>query len=336
MLKYILSGSLAFIFCLPAKTQIKQPIKYKDLVFPGTTVEKDLSYAAPEGEAGKKGQSTLFDLYQPRQDSTPLRPLIIWMHGGGFKFGSKEAKGIQLWCKTFSARGYVCAAINYRLGRKDLAFNFTELVKNCYGAVQDARQAIAFFKNNCARFRVDTSRIVLAGNSAGGMIALQAAYSSNADLLKLIGGLGPSRPGFSGHGPNDPYSTMPVDAHNPVNAAAVINFWGGIFNPAWLRNARVPIVSVHGKKDRIVPYDHKGYPLYGSFVIHIAADSLRIPNSLKTYDDYSHELQKHFNPLIVGRETERRWLEAGQFAADFLYGELFAGSRAAGSPTSKE
>jgi hypothetical protein len=105
--------------------------------------------------------------------------------------------------------------------------------------------------------------------------------------------------------------------------AAVVNFWGGIFHIDWLQNARVPIVSVHGKKDGIVPYDHKGYPLYGSFAIHRTADSLHIPNQLKTYDDYSHELQKHFNPFIVSGPTKKRWLEAGQFAADFLYRELF-------------
>jgi len=311
MLKYLLSGSITLFPALAAYSQVSQPIKYKDPVFSRTMVEKDLSYSN-DTSARKHLRSTLFDLYQPKEDSMSLRPLIIWMHGGGFKFGSKEAKGVRLWCETFASRGYVCAAINYRLGKKNLTFNFTELVKNCSRAVEDALQAITFFKNNCARFRIDTGRIVLAGNSAGGMIALQAAYSSGAELRQL-------------QGSSD--SNLLSHSVNPGNVAAVINFWGGIFNPGWLHNARVPIVSVHGRNDGIVPYDHKGSPLYGSLPIHLLADSLHIPNSLQTYDEYSHELQKHFNPLIISVKTKKRWLEAGQFAANFLYRELFAGNR---------
>ncbi len=69
--------------------------------------------------------------------------------------------------------------------------------------------------------------------------------------------------------------------------------------------------------------------MYGSFAIHHVADSLLIPNQLKTYDDYSHELQKHFNPFFVSGATKKRWLEAGQFAANFLYRELFKDSGSA-------
>jgi acetyl esterase/lipase len=310
MLKNILSGGALCLFVLSANAQMKQPIQYKDLVFPAVAVEKDQSYSP-----GQKGRSVLFDLYQPEEDSTALRPLIIWMHGGGFKFGSKDQAGIKLWSNSFARRGYVCAAINYQLGKQDLRFTFTDLVKNCYRAVQDARQAILFFRNNAARWRIDTSRIILAGNSAGGMIALQAAYSSDAELLRLIGSAD---------------STHVSDTPDPGHVSAIVNFWGGIFNPEWLQQARVPIVSVHGKKDKIVAYDHKGYPLYGSYAIHKKADSLGIPNRLKLYDDYSHELQKFFNPLFASAGTKRRWLEAGQFAADFLYDELWGGRDAGG------
>ena len=74
----------------------------------------------------RKKKAYLFDLFQPfKDDKEPLkRPLIIWMHGGGFKYGSKSAKNIQLWCKTFAQRGYVCVALNYRLSKKNTIFNF--------------------------------------------------------------------------------------------------------------------------------------------------------------------------------------------------------------------
>jgi predicted esterase len=304
MYNYILAGCLLLV-ALPAYPQMKSAVRYKDDVFPDISVGKNLSYSS-------KAKTSLhrFDWYEPIGDTgASSRPIIIWMHGGGFKFGSKNMLSTRLWCSFFARRGYVCAAINYRLGKKDLRFDFDDLVRNCQAAVRDTRLAIAYFKANAARLRIDTSRIILAGNSAGGMMALQTAYSSDAELEKLVG---------------DPDSARASHAIEPDDIAAVINFWGGIFQPSWLRNARVPIVSVHGRLDNIVPYDHRGFSLYGSAAIHRTADSLHIPNRLKTYDELSHELQKRFNPVIASKLTQRRWLEAAQFAADFLYEELFA------------
>ncbi len=91
---------------------------------------------------------------------------------------------MKLWCSFFSRLGYVCAAIDYRLGQTNFRFDIDGIVRNCYAAVHDTRQAIAYFKANAARLRIDTSRIILAGNSAGGMMALQTAYASDAEMLK--------------------------------------------------------------------------------------------------------------------------------------------------------
>ena len=114
---------LLVVLCCAAAPTIAQ-MRYKDMIFPEYVTEKNLSYS--------EGRQGLFDLYRPKDDSAARRPLMIWMHGGGFKFGSKDAKGTRLWCETFARRGYVCAAIDYRLGKKNLRFTFTDLVKNCY------------------------------------------------------------------------------------------------------------------------------------------------------------------------------------------------------------
>jgi pimeloyl-ACP methyl ester carboxylesterase len=307
MINYILAGCLLLV-TLPAYPQMSSPTRYKDEVFPDISVGKNLSYS-PHA----KTSAHRFDWYEPIGDTgDSRRPLIIWMHGGAFQLGSKSMDGMRIWGSFFARRGYVCAAINYRLGKTDFRFDIDGLMRNCYVAVHDARLAIAYFKANAARLRIDTSRIILAGNSAGGMIALQTAYSSDAELLQLIG---------------NPDSARASHAIEPGDVAAVINFWGGIFKVDWLRNARVPIVSVHGRLDNIVPYDHIGSALYGSAAIHRLADSLNIPNRLKIYEGYSHELQRRFNPVIASKLTQGRWLEAAQFASDFLYQELFAGSR---------
>ena len=290
---------------LAAKAQTAKLYKYKDIIFSDIIIDKDLSYAPNADQDEKK--SRLFDLYQPKDDHSAPRPLIIWMHGGGFKFGTKEAKGIQLWSKTFAQRGYVCAAINYSLSKKDPLFNFNELQKSCYYAVQDLKMAFEYFRQHRTEYNIDPDKIILAGNSAGGVIAMQAAYGTNAELAKMAG-----------------ITDANENQQGVLKAACVINFWGAIFDLDWLKNAHVPIVSVLGNRDNIVPLTHKSAPLYGGVGIQKQADVLGIPNKLKVFDGYSHELQKHFNPLFsANKATQKRLLEAGQFAADFLYNSLF-------------
>ena len=297
---------LFIAFCF-SSIRLAAQTRYKDLVFPKYEAGKDLRYA------GKRR----FDLYQPAHDSAASRPLLIWMHGGGFKLGSRRAAGIRLWCRAYAQRGYVCAAIDYRLGSKNFRFDLDELVEDCSHAVQDVRTAIFNFKANAARWRIDTTRIILAGNSAGGMLALQAVYSSDEELRRLPRTREAARAAGPGKLVGD------VGGETAGSIAAILNFWGGIFDTGWLKQARVPIVSVHGSRDKIVPYDHKDYPLYGSLPIHRMADSLGIPNALKTYVGYSHELQRHFFPLFAGRGTRKRWREAGRFTADLLYKTLW-------------
>jgi acetyl esterase/lipase len=297
---------ILLILCLlTASLAASAQTRFKDVLFTEYTLDKDLHYSDKQ----------LFDLYQPKGDSLGRRPLMIWMHGGGFKFGSRRAAGIRLWCRTFAQRGYVCAAIEYSLGKKNFKFNFGNLVGDCYQSVQDVRKAVAFFKTNAARWNIDTTKIILAGNSAGGILALQAVYSNNSELQNLPMTKAAATPGWDAGDVSGTATTMGV--------AAVVNFWGGIFDTLWLRQANIPIISVHGDRDGIVPYDHKGYPLFGSLPIHRMADSQGTPNALKTYTGYSHELQKHFFPLVTGHRTKKRWQEAGQFTADFLYTTLF-------------
>ena len=304
MFKHSILPVVILCITLNAKAQSAKLYRYKDLVFSDVTIDRDLSYASNDSSKEKKFR--LFDLYQPAGDHLTKWPLIIWMHGGGFKFGTKEAKDIRLWCKSFAQRGYVCAAINYRLSKKDPLFNFNELQKSCFYAVQDAKMAVAYFKLHQSEYNIDPDKIILAGNSAGGLIALQAAYSTDAELAKMAG------------------ITDTVAMQRGIfKVAGVINFWGAIFDLNWLKNTRVPIVSVLGSKDGVVPPTHKSAPLFGGTDIHKQADALHIPNDLKVFDGYSHELQRHFNPFFsAGKATQKRWLEAGQFAADFLYKNL--------------
>lgn len=309
-MRIVVSVLLYMLFPLLSHTQPPAAVKYKDEVFAGFSLQKDLSYGMASHEGIKK-KHFLFDLYEPASDTSRLRPLIIWLHGGGFKFGSKKARGIQLWSEMFAKRGYVAAGLNYPLSKRNTLFKFEELRKACSDAVEAVEEAIAFFKKNASQYRIDTNRIIVAGNSAGGMIALQAAYTSPAELAA--------------------YAQLPVSPTrstktNPESIAAVVNFWGGIFNLNWLNNSRVPIFSAHGSTDKIVSPDHRpgDTAMYGSEAIHRVATQKNIPNAYQPYPGYSHELQKHFNPIFgVSAKTRDRWRDAAQLAANFLYTELF-------------
>lgn len=298
---------VVFSFEKSAECAPLPPVRFKDLVYMNVSVQQNITYVS-DSRKDVKQKYYLLDFYEPAGDTSTLRPLIIWIHGGGFKFGKKTSRGIPLWSKAFAQKGYACAAINYRLSKKNPLSKRADLIEACLDAMEDVRKVIEFFRKNATQYRIDVSKIILAGNSAGGIIALQSVYS-NQDLMKH---------------PDQPDANSPTNPKvNPDGVVAVINFWGALLNIDWLSNAGVPIVSVHGDKDKIVPPGNSEKGLFGSVIIHREADNRHIPNQLKIYTGFAHELQKGFNPLWAGRAAKKRWREAGEFAADFLYAQLF-------------
>jgi len=293
------------VFALSLHLTGQEKIKYRDLVFSHAERQKNLYY----GDSAKPRQKAYFmDLYGSDKDTGNARPVIVLMHGGGFKFGSKNISRMKIWGRRFAKMGYLCVAINYRLSSKKPLSRFEDLAEGCLEASEDALRAVQWLKSNWRILRIDTSRIVLGGHSAGGMIALQSVYSSNEEIKALLSSGTGHRSGGK---------------HNPGQIAAIINFWGAIYDTTWLANAKVPIVSVHGSKDRVVPINFKTTPMFGSAAIHRTADRLGISNALKVYQGKGHELQKHFNPIYAGPVARRRWRESADFAAAFLFRTLW-------------
>ncbi|HTE25047.1 alpha/beta hydrolase [Flavitalea sp.] len=280
-------------------------VKYRDLVFESSTRKKNIYYGEPG--AGRP-KAYLMDIYNPEGDSSLNRPVIVLMHGGGFKLGSKSNSRMKIWGRRFARMGYVCVSINYRLSKKKPLSRFNDLVEGCLEATEDAGIAVGYLKRNHLNLGIDTSKIIMAGHSAGAMIALQIVYSSPAEMLHLI------KPAIA---------VAAKPEHNREEIAAVVNFWGAIYDTTWLANARVPIVSVHGSKDRVVPINFDDTPMFGSAAIHREATRLSIPNVLKIYEGKGHELQRHFNPLYAGSVARKRWREAADFASSFLYETLY-------------
>ncbi|MGA2295944.1 MAG: T9SS type A sorting domain-containing protein [FCB group bacterium] len=297
---------ILFLFLLFASA--KAQVRYKDKVF--TEVNKDTSvYFGINPDYTGLPVSLFMDVYQPAGDTTSKRPLVIWVHGGGFVGGVRNDSLMLGFCTDFSQRGYITSSIDYRLGG-DLT-DFTQLQKEATEAilrsVQDAKAAVRFFRKNASEYKIDTSLIIIAGTSAGGFTAVHTAYwdeneiPSNIDTA-TIGNI----EGSSG---NPGYSSK---------VQGVVNCWGAILDTNWIKAGNQPIVSVHGTADDVVPYDYglsEGIlPSYGSAAITRRAEGLDIPCALRPFIGAGHTLAGGTND-----EVALKLDTADLFIIDFLY-----------------
>jgi len=114
--------------------------------------------------------SQSLDVYIP--EGTGLMPCVVWIHGGAWLAGSKD--GLAPEVENLLHQGYVIASINYRLSSEAI---FPAQIHDCKAAVR-------FLKENAAKFLIDTSKIAVAGSSAGGHLAALVGTSAGVDTLE--------------------------------------------------------------------------------------------------------------------------------------------------------
>jgi len=113
------------------------------------------------------------DLYHPPHQKG-LAPGVLVIHGGSWSSGN--ATQLPALNSYLAARGYLVAAINYRLAP---TWPFP-------AALEDVRAAITFLKENATTLRLDIQRLVLIGRSAGGQLALLAGYTAEEHSIRGI------------------------------------------------------------------------------------------------------------------------------------------------------
>jgi acetyl esterase len=106
------------------------------------------------------------DVYRPIVRQGPL-PVVLYAHGGGFRILSKDTHWLM--AIAFSRRGYIVFNINYRLAPKH----------PFPAAMEDACAALAWVKQNAARFGGDPDRLALAGESAGANLVTALAVATS-------------------------------------------------------------------------------------------------------------------------------------------------------------
>ena len=115
----------------------------------------------------------LLDVYYPDGTTDPL-PVIIDVHGGGWMYGDKELN--RLYCLTLAARGYTVFNMSYRL--------VPQVTVN--EQLQDVMCALQWIEAHLGDYPCQPDRILLTGDSAGGMLAGYAAALLSSRALRSV------------------------------------------------------------------------------------------------------------------------------------------------------
>ena len=123
-----------------------------------TPVESDIGYIA-----GSSAEAHTLDIYRAGDTAGPPRPVLVYVHGGGWGRGSKRL-GKSL-APIFVENNIVFVSLNYRLAPENKHPTF----------MRDLAAAMRWLKDNVGRYGGDPNHIVLTGHSAGAhLVALLA------------------------------------------------------------------------------------------------------------------------------------------------------------------
>lgn len=222
------------------------------------------------------------DLYIPSAADGP-KPVLIWYFGGGWVISSKEADGNFV--LPYIEMGFAVANVGYRLAGTSPA----------PAAAEDAICALRWVSRNAETYNLDPERIVLAGRSSGGHLALYAGLSPHDhELVKRCA----------------TRSEFLANDLKPARAAAVVNWYGItdvvdlvqgdnalIWAQRWVEDelglakylsplamsspGDPPVITVHGDADPLVPHDH-------AIRLHEALDRAGVANELVTIEGGGH------------------------------------------------
>lgn len=222
----------------------------RTLVVPdGIRLDRDIVFVTIDGHDLK------LDIAYPKESKKKL-PAIVYIHGGGWEMGDKPTEQTVV----FAENGFVGVAIQYRLSG----------VAKFPAAVHDCKTAIRWTRANAEKYGIDTGRIGVIGESAGGhLVALMGTSGGDAYL--------------EGDGPYGDFSSSVqavVDLFGPTDFARMADSPGSIdhnaedspesrflgkpvpealelvrkANPITYVDAEdPPTLMIHGEEDDLVP-----------------------------------------------------------------------------------
>jgi acetyl esterase/lipase len=182
------------------------------------------------------------DIYRPAK--TGKNPTLVVLYGGGWQNGSPANN--PEFSRYMAARGYTVFAISYRHAPRH----------RFPAQLEDIRSALRFIQEHSTEYDADPERIALLGRSAGGHLAMLAAYQLDAPPIRaVVNYYGPFNLTKGYREPPNP---------DPLNVRAVLEaFLGGTPDQipqqyekaspiSYVTRPLPPTLLVHGSRDHIV------------------------------------------------------------------------------------
>lgn len=290
------------LFCLLVFTQqMAAQKRYKQKLFNGIDSLINLPYGEAENLKGER-ETLLLNLFMPpKEDTVKARPLVIFIHGGGFRNGDKTSSIIKKLALGWCPKGYVVASIDYRLGiaAKNTDADYHEAL---YRAQQDARAAVRFFRRYASEYSIDTTQIFLAGSSAGSMTALAVAYMDESEIPSDIN--------------QSKWGSLEGNSGNPgfsSQVQGVINNWGSMIDYRWIKKGDAPLFNVAGTLDKTVPYD-SSYAYhsfkYGPYILYQHCLRIGVPTGWRPFENAGHTLDNNREKQDTAIREMESWLFA--------------------------
>lgn len=203
---------------------------FSGIVKPNWAVAKDVHYGS---------------LFEQKVDCYTLnegiRPAIVLIHGGGWMSGDKAA--YESTARRYALAGFHCFAINYTLAKP----NAPET--QWAAQLRDVEIFMRWLRDHAHILRIDPTRIVASGDSAGAHLALFLATTRNPSVKvsAVLNMYGPTS--LNSAEMQQTLSTTPV--FNYTTNSALLTTASPI---TYMNSQTSPICTIHGTKDDIVPY----------------------------------------------------------------------------------
>lgn len=205
------------------------------------------------------GKPLQLNIYRPRTPSSPA-PVLVYIHGGGWVAGDRSAHATDL--RWFADQGWLAIGIDYPLSSAQR--HLWDITGDYVGC------ALAWVGANAATYGGDPSRLSVSGDSAGGNLAINAAYmSANGTAKSSCGGHVPAIAAVSALYPVvDPAGFFRNDApalagHSRAMATAYTGGSPGQFPQRYteiasathISAAAPPTLIIVGEADHLVPVE---------------------------------------------------------------------------------
>lgn len=290
---------ISFLCCILLANIVAGQKRYQTEIFNSIDSITNIQYGQSLNLKGNLEQLLLDVFCPPKEDSNKLRPLVIFIHGGGFQNNSKNGSFSSMLCASFAKRGYVSASIDYRLGVEKTKTN-KDYADALYRAQQDGKAAVRYFRKNAKMYGVDVSQVFIVGSSAGSKTCLAMAYMNENEVPKEVdvakwGSL-------EGNSGNEGYSSL---------VQGVMNCWGALVNYNWVQKGDAPLFNTAGTEDKTVPYDssfdYHGFK-YGPYILYQHCLSLGIATAWRPFIGAGHTLDNKKIKQDSCIKTMAEWL----------------------------